>query len=169
MEVLVFSQPQLPCFQIWKLIQLKHPLKMGCLGQISRLHANTRCATQRRGDVGAFLTWKKRGDIIFFKEGGSWEVGAIFPSHKKWWANMSPTRCFFLGFGGLTKHSFFFWKIWFFKPRKMEEIWSNFQEHIYFFQMGGEMMQLFVSYKYLEHLHLCVFFLSSLGFVRNWW
>lgn len=108
----VFFTTTFPCFQIWKFIQLKHPLKMGCLGQISRLHANTRCATQRRGDVGTFWPEKKRGDIIFFKEGGSWGSWGHFPlPQKKWWANnMSPTSFLvFFGGGGLTKHSFL-WK-----------------------------------------------------------
>ena len=115
MEVLVFSQPQLPCFQIWKFIQLKHPLKMGCFeDSFPPPCEHEMCYSKARGCWDVF-DLKKTGFLSSFSrrvEVG--EVGAIFPSHKKMMgkydANMSPTRCFFFW---RTCQAVFVGKIWF--------------------------------------------------------
>ena len=131
-------------------------------GQISRLHANTRCATQRRGDNGGFdLT--KTGWYHLFQGGGSWEVGAIFPSHKKWWANMSPTSFFFGGLQAVFLERFLFFQTSQSGGNYCIQFWGAYL----LFEMGCEKAAWIVSYKYLEKTASLCFFLSSL--VRNWW
>ena len=95
-----FFTTTFPCFQIWKFIQLKHPLKMDCFEDRIPASMRTRDVLLKgAGMLGRFWP-EKNGVISSFSR--IWKLGPFSPHKKKWWANnMSPTRCFFF---------FWFWR-----------------------------------------------------------